>query len=88
MKYQKIINLLDKTSNHLSKFRTKNCIEINDKSRGTYNTNSQIKFKTTMLKYSLCDNSDVYTLVKVIITVLNTAATESDANNANKKSNV
>ena len=88
MKYQKIINLLDKTSNHLSKFRTKNCIEINDKSRGTYNTNSQIKFKTTMLKSSLCDNSDVYTLVKVIITVLNTAATESDANNANKKSDV
>ena len=41
-----------------------------------------------MLKSSLCDNSDVYTLVKVIITVLNTAATESDANNANKKSNV
>ena len=88
MKYQKIINLLDKTSNHLSKFRTKNWMEINDKTRGTYNTNSQIKFKTTMLKSSLCDNSDVYTIVKVIITVLNTAATESDANNSNKKSDV
>ena len=30
MEYQKIINLLDKTPNQLSKFRTKNWIEIND----------------------------------------------------------
>ena len=88
MKHEKIMNLLDNASNQPSKFRTKNWVEMNDESRGTYNTNSQIKFKTTMLKSSLCDNSDVYTLVKVIITVLNTAATESDANNANKKSNV
>ena len=29
MQYQKLINLLDKT-NELSKFRTKNWIEIND----------------------------------------------------------
>ena len=50
MEYQKIINLLSNTSNQPSKFRTKNCVEINDESRGTYNTNSHIKFKTTMLK--------------------------------------
>ena len=31
---------------------------------GTYNKNSQIKFKTTMLKPSLCDYSDFYILVK------------------------
>ena len=50
MEYQKIVNLLDdNTSNEPSKFRTKNWVEINDKSRGTYNVNSQIKFKTTML---------------------------------------
>ena len=36
MEYQKIINLLDKTSNKLSKFRTKNWIEINYQSRGVY----------------------------------------------------
>ena len=30
MKYQKIINLLDNTSNQASKFRTKNWVEIND----------------------------------------------------------
>ena len=55
MEYQKIINLLDNMSNQLSKFRTKNWIETNDQSRGVYNTNSNIRFKTTMLKFSLCD---------------------------------
>ena len=55
MEYQKIINLLDNTLNQISKFRTKNWVEINDKSKGTYNTNTQIKFKTSMLKSSLCD---------------------------------
>ena len=40
MEYQKIRNLLDNTSNQPSKFRTKNWIEINDESRGTYNGNS------------------------------------------------
>ena len=55
MEYQKIINLLGNTSNQLSKFRTKNWIEKNDQSRGVYNTNSDIRFKTTMLKSSLCD---------------------------------
>ena len=64
MEYQKIINLLDNTSNQLSKFRTKNWIETNDQSRGVYNTNSDIRFKTRMLKSSLCDYSDAYTLAK------------------------
>ena len=64
MEYQKITNLLDNASNQPSKFRTKNWVEINDKSRGGYNVNSQIKFKTTMLKSSLCDYSDAYILVK------------------------
>ena len=64
MEYQKIVNLLDDTPNQPSKFRTKNWAEINDDSRGTYNTNSQIKFKTTMLKSSLCDYSDASKFVK------------------------
>ena len=70
MEHQKIANLIDDTSNQPSKFRTKNWVEINDESRGTYNVNSQIKFKTTMLKSSLCDYSDAYILVKgaIIIT--------------------
>ena len=36
-----------------------NWVEINDESRGTCNTNSQIKFKTTILESSLCNYSDV-----------------------------
>ena len=69
MEYQKIANLIDDASNQPSKFRTKNWVEINDESRGTYNVNSQIKFKTTMLKSSLCDYSDSYILVKGKITI-------------------
>ena len=45
MEYQKIIYLLHNTPNQSSKFRTKNCLEINDDARETYNINSQIKFK-------------------------------------------
>ena len=85
MEYQKIANLREDTSNQRSKFRTKNWVEINDESRGTYNVNSQIKFKTTMLKSSLCDYSDAYILVKGTITVNNTAAADAAVNNANKK---
>ena len=55
--------------NQPSKFRTKNWIEIKDEPRVTYNVNSQIKFKTTMLKSSLCDYRDVYILVKGKITI-------------------
>ena len=85
MEYQKIANLIDDASNQPSKFRTKNWVEINDESKGTYNVNSQIKFKTTMLKSSLCDYSDAYIIFKGTITVHNTAAADADANNTNKK---
>ena len=86
MEDQKIANLIDdNTPNQPSKFRTRNWIEINDESRGAYNVNSQIKFKTTMLKSSLCDYSDAYILVKGTITVNNTAAKGAAANNTNKK---
>ena len=70
MEYQKTANLLDDDkSNKPSKFRAKNWVEINDESRGTYNVNSQIKFKTIILKSSLCDYSDTYILVKGTITI-------------------
>ena len=86
MEYQKIANLIDDiTLNQPSKFRTRNCIEINDESRGVYNVISQINFKTTMLKSSLCDYSDAYILVKGTITVNSTAAQGATANNINKK---
>ena len=54
MEYQKIAHLLyhevaPKASNQPSKFRTRNWVEINDKSRGTY-TGISIRFKTNMLR--------------------------------------
>ena len=80
MEYQKIANLIDYRSNKPSKFRTKNWVEINDESRGTYNVNSQIKFKTAMLKSSLCDYSDACILVKgtIPITGADAAARQAD----------
>ena len=77
--------MIDDASNQPSEFKTKNWVEIDDESTRTYNANSQIKFKTTMLKSSLCDYSDAYILVKGTITVNNTAAADADANNTNKK---
>ena len=68
MEYQKIANLLDTESNQPSKFRSRNWVEINDKSRGTY-TSNDIRFKTTMLRSSLCDYADAYILVRGTITI-------------------
>ena len=83
MEYQKKINLLDNTPNQSSKFETKNWIEINDESRRTYNKDQQIRFKTSMLRSSLCDYSNAYILVKGTVIV----AKERDValNNSNKE---
>ena len=40
MEYQKIINLLDDTTNRPYKFRTRDWVEINDESRGAYNNDN------------------------------------------------
>ena len=85
MEYQKITNLLNDGSRKPSKFKTRNWVEINDEARGTYSPNKQIKFKTSMLRSSLCDYSDAHTLVKGNIAVNNTAAAGAAANNTNKK---
>ena len=60
MEYQESINHLDNTPNRPSKFRTKNWVETNDDSHRMYNSNSKSKFKTLMLKFSLCDYGDTY----------------------------
>ena len=86
MEYQKIANLLNDESKKPFKFRTRNWIEINDEARGTYSPNKQIKFKTSMLRSSLCDQGDAYILIKGNITVNNTAADgAAAANDTNKK---
>ena len=68
------INLLENTPNQPSKFKTKNWFVINNHSRGTYNPNSQIKFKTSMFKWSLCGYSDAYILLSNTITITRAGA--------------
>ena len=83
MEYEKIANLVESTSDNLSKFRTRNWVEINDESRGNY-ANSDIRFKTTMLRSNLCDYTDSYILVKGTITITGTGA-NVDARNADER---
>ena len=76
--------MLKDSSNQPSKIRTKNWVEINDDVRGIYSPNKQIRFKTAMLRSSLCDYSDAYILVKGNITVNNTTCAAA-ASNTNTK---
>ena len=69
MVYQKIMYLLDNKPNQPSKFRVKNCVEINDDLRGIYDTNSQIKFKTSTLKSVLCHYIVAYIFTKRTMTI-------------------
>ena len=68
MEHQKIISLLDNQTQP-SKLITQKWVKMNDKPRGIYSINSDIRFKTTILKSSLCDYSDTYILVKGAITI-------------------
>ena len=79
MEFQKIINLLDITSNYkdLPRYVTKKWIEVYDQSEKNYSVKKEIRFKTSMLRSNLCDFSDAYIVVKGDITL------EGD-NNANK----
>ena len=70
MEYQKIMKLLDTASDHdLPRFATKKLIEVYDQSSGNCDINKQIRIKTSMWRADLCDFSDAYIVVKVIITV-------------------
>ena len=71
MEYQKISNLLGNTSDKVPRFIAKKWIEVYDQSGGTYNTNKQIRFKTSMLRSDLGDYGDAYIDVKGKITVTN-----------------
>ena len=85
MEYQKITNLLNDASNKSSQIRKRNWVETNDDIRGAYSPDKQIRFKTAMLRSSLCDYSDAYILAKGNISVNNTVAAGAAANNTNKK---
>ena len=58
--YQKLINLLKNTSDQPSKIRADVWVEINGDAHGTYDTNSQVKFKTIVLKLRLDNYRDAY----------------------------
>ena len=81
MEYQKIINLLDTTSDNVPRFITKKWVEVHDQSgkgENRYKTNKQIRFKTSMLQLDLRDYCNAYSVVKGTITV-------TDPNNAYDK---
>ena len=78
MEYQKITNLLGNIPDKVPRFITKKWIEVHDQSGETYNTNKQIRFKTSMLGSDLCDCSDAYIVVKGKITVTNPDDTAYD----------
>ena len=83
MEYQKITNLLGNIPDKVPRFITKKRIEVHDQSGETYNTNKQIRFKTSMLRSDLCDYSDAYIVVKRIVTV---SSDERDRNEMNRQS--
>ena len=85
MEYQKMIDLLDNTSDQPSKFRTRNWVERNDDRLVTCKINSQIRLKTIMLKSRLGGHSDSHILVKETVMVPNTAAAGANVNNVDKK---
>ena len=88
MEHDKINNLLlseDNENEVLSKFVTREYVRINSL-LNTYNENKSIRFKTPMLRSSLCDYSDAYILVKGTITVTAPGA-NNGANNIRDQKN-
>ena len=80
MEFQKIINLLDITSDekHLPRYVTKKWIEVCDQSEKNYSVNKEIRIKTRMLRSHLCDFSDAYIVLKGNITVVKKIFTVND----------
>ena len=72
MEFQKITNFLEITTDNkdLPKFVTKKWIEVYDQSQGNYDINKEIRIKASMLRSDLCDFSDAYIVVKVLLFVL------------------
>ena len=73
MEFQKILNLLDITSDdkELPRYVTKKWIEVDDQSEKNCNPKKEIRFKKSMLRSNLCDFSDAYTVVKENIIITN-----------------
>ena len=69
MEYKRIRNLLGNIPDKVPRFITKKWIEVHDQSGETYNTNKQIRFKTSALRSDLFDFSDAYIAIKGIVIV-------------------
>ena len=71
MEFQKIVNLLDITSDNkdLPRSDTKKWIEVYDQSEKNYNVNKEIRIKTPLLRSDLCHFSDAYIVVGGTVTV-------------------
>ena len=82
MEFQKIINLLDITSDDkdLPRYVTKKQIAVYDQSEKNYKSNKEIRIKTSMLRSDLFYFSDAYIVVKGDITLEG----DDDANKHNK----
>ena len=66
--------MIHNINNQPSNFNTKCCFELNGAVCGIYNTNNQIKFKTTMLKKNSCDCRTAYIIMKETIVIAGTRA--------------
>ena len=76
MEQHKISKFLNDST--VSKFVTKEWIEVNDLSSDQYSVNKKKRFKTSMLRSDSCDYSDAYIVVKGKISV-------TDTDNANRR---
>ena len=81
IEFQKIVNLLDTTSDDKDspRFATKKWIEVYDQSLKNYKASKKIRIKIPALRSDLCDFSDAYIMVKGHTTV-----TEPDIATRNK----
>ena len=85
MEFQKIVNLLDITSDNkdLPRSDTKKWIEVYDQSEKNYNVNKEIRIKTPLLRSDLCDFSDAYIVVGGTVTVTKKIFTANDFEDPN-----
>ena len=74
--HYKISKLLNNST--VSKFSTKHWVEVNDLSSGQYSVNKNIRFKTSLSRWYLCDYSAAYIVVKGAIDLLAAAANKND----------
>ena len=71
----------------LSRFVTKQWIEVYDQSEKNYKSNKEIRIKTSTLRPDLCDFSDAYTVVKGDIILAKKIFTADDFEAPNNKVN-